>query len=525
MCMPHLPMLCAHRSQPTCLKPPLSSSPDALPSQFINYDVIYGTGGTLCYRVEPCVRMLAIQNTCGPSCCRDGAEGDAAFDLAGRSHNYASNNGPGPWVVAVLDQFDNGRSINYGAGEYDVYPCPLTNNLDPTNPNTCNPATCTAQVTATGAYAGETYGCYRCDEVARVGYVHTKCTDDPTQHLRLNVYDTKQRWETDSYAACFYLSEVVVHLPSVAHPPPIPSPCVAPPAPPADTTFDPRPMCGERFYQFINYNAQYGSGGTLCYRVELCVAVLAIQNPPQGDAVCTSGPVSDAAFSAVHDYADPRHSVNEISTNEWQITHGLETTNSHNDLSDNGPGPWLIARLERITYDAGRDEYVNYGSGLHDVYPCPMHPAARDLAKPLAGPGGWSSSYTCNPATCSSAPLYPGRQFGCFNCDTHARVGYVYVRPTTDIGQDGAANVYDTRQRWETQSYAACFYLSEVYKYVGQPPCSPPPSPSPPSPPPPSPPPSLPPPPSCASRGGVVDPNTLCNIGLKSYQVRTERKL
>ena len=28
--------------------------------QFIDYDAIYGTGGTLCYRVRPCVHMLAM---------------------------------------------------------------------------------------------------------------------------------------------------------------------------------------------------------------------------------------------------------------------------------------------------------------------------------------------------------------------------------------------------------------------------------------------------------------------------------
>ena len=91
------------------LDPPARNSAldPAVADQLINYDQIYGTGGILCYRVEPCVQMLAIQNTCGPTCCREGAEGDAAFALAAANHNYQSNNGPGPWVVAVLSQFDD----------------------------------------------------------------------------------------------------------------------------------------------------------------------------------------------------------------------------------------------------------------------------------------------------------------------------------------------------------------------------------------------------------------------------------
>ena len=126
------------------------------------------------------------QDTCGPSCCQEGAEGDAAFAFAADNHNYDSNRdpqtgavGPGPWVVAVLDQFDSALGANYGAGLNDIYPCPLTNNLDPTNPRTCDPSTCTSRITATGMFAGETYGCYRCDEVARVG-----CTCQPLRTAR-----------------------------------------------------------------------------------------------------------------------------------------------------------------------------------------------------------------------------------------------------------------------------------------------------------------------------------------------------
>jgi hypothetical protein len=141
--------------------------------------------------------MLAIQNTCGPSCCRDGPEGDAAFASVPANHNYDSNVGPGPWLVATLDQFDDVQGTNYGAGLWDVLPCPRTNNLDPTNPRTCNPATCTSDP----KHPGETFGCYRCDEVARVGYIFTKCSNNPADHLTLNVYSTVQRAETTACEA------------------------------------------------------------------------------------------------------------------------------------------------------------------------------------------------------------------------------------------------------------------------------------------------------------------------------------
>ena len=173
--------------------------------QFINYDQIYGTGSVLCYRVEPCVRMLAIQGTCGFSCCRDGAEGDDAFEYAAANHNYRSNNGPGPWVVAILDQFESDGTVNYGAGEADIYPCPLRpterdvvqrNQRSPPESRwrspsfTCNPLLCSSAP----AYPSHQYGCYRCDEVSRVGYVIAQETANPAHHLQLYVNDTKQRW-------------------------------------------------------------------------------------------------------------------------------------------------------------------------------------------------------------------------------------------------------------------------------------------------------------------------------------------
>lgn len=108
--------------------------------QFIDYDALYGSGGFLCYRgvhsgtvmaqsnvppmcralalqhsyqarkrfesrlvaVEPCMQMLAIQDTCGSSCCRDGDEGSEAFRQAAARHNFASDSGPGPVRLQVL---------------------------------------------------------------------------------------------------------------------------------------------------------------------------------------------------------------------------------------------------------------------------------------------------------------------------------------------------------------------------------------------------------------------------------------
>ena len=189
--------------------------------------------------------MLAIQNTCGASCCRDGAEGDAAFASVAANHNYNSNNGPGPWLIATLDQFDDARKINYGAGLWDVNPCPRTNNLDPTNPRTCDPSTCTSAP----PYPSDDWGCYRCDEVARVAYISAKCSDDISDHLQLSVTDTVQRGETDAYAACYYLVDAYVHLASLSGvgvgaslPPPPPHEAVsAPPPPPSALSLSPPP--------------------------------------------------------------------------------------------------------------------------------------------------------------------------------------------------------------------------------------------------------------------------------------------
>ena len=71
--------------------------------EYIDYDSIYGSGGNLCYRVQLCEQMLAIQDTCGTACCQAGESSDRAF--ASVRHNYLSDNGPGPWVVATLTDF------------------------------------------------------------------------------------------------------------------------------------------------------------------------------------------------------------------------------------------------------------------------------------------------------------------------------------------------------------------------------------------------------------------------------------
>ena len=186
--------------------------------QFIDYTAIYGPGaGTLCYRVEPCAKIKAIQNSCGPSCCRPGPDGEAAF--ASLTHNYNSNNGPGPWLIATLDQVDPSSKTNYGVGEHDLYPCalrPTGRDINIRSQQTtgepagqvtarwsapgfqCDPSTCTSAP----VYPGHTYGCYRCDEVGRVAYVQTKCAVRPEDHMTVDVYDSRQRWQTDSFAAC-----------------------------------------------------------------------------------------------------------------------------------------------------------------------------------------------------------------------------------------------------------------------------------------------------------------------------------
>lgn len=215
--------------------------------QYIDYNAIYGNGGVLCYLLKPCEQMLAVQDTCGATCCRTGPEGEAAFLNARANHNYKSDIGPGPWLIATLDQFDATNTTNFGAGEWDMYPCPLqpaprdfVNRAQllarqPNNANVltrwrspgfaCDPSMCSSAP----LYPNENYGCYRCNEVSRVAYATASCTDNPSLHGLLLVKDTRQRWETDSYAACFYLVEQLVHCTSTCEV--IPRPPALPPIP------------------------------------------------------------------------------------------------------------------------------------------------------------------------------------------------------------------------------------------------------------------------------------------------------
>jgi len=221
--------------------------------QFINYNLIFGVGGTLCYRVELCVDVLAIQNVQPAGACADGPLGDAAFQNAAANHNYNSGAvvpGPGPWLIATLSvnliQFEQadlepwfslqGRSgdadrhpghyMMYGWGLDDVDPCPLTNNLNPANPRTCNPETCTS-----APYTGTDWnlGCLFCDQIARQAFIVTKTTSDPAKHGFFDIYTTIARRQTDSYASCSYVGEVLIFQEEPSPPPPPP---VLPPPPP-----------------------------------------------------------------------------------------------------------------------------------------------------------------------------------------------------------------------------------------------------------------------------------------------------
>ena len=96
-----------------------------------------------------------------------------ALVSASHPHWFMCNRASRPqWLVANLTVetyigAPYNTYVQYGAGLWDVLPCPLDNNLDPTNPSSCDPATCTSAPTHTGFI----FGCYRCNEVARVGYV------------------------------------------------------------------------------------------------------------------------------------------------------------------------------------------------------------------------------------------------------------------------------------------------------------------------------------------------------------------
>ena len=73
--------------------------------------------------------------------------------------------------------------------------------MDPTNPlsigRTCDEARCNAAGGNTGGkYPGETWGCYKCGETARVGFLFLKNAQGSSGALELEVYHTVQRWES-----------------------------------------------------------------------------------------------------------------------------------------------------------------------------------------------------------------------------------------------------------------------------------------------------------------------------------------
>ena len=78
---------------------------------------------------------------------------------------------------------------------HSIDPCPLTNNLNPANPRTCNPETCTS-----APYTGTDWnlGCPFCDQIARQAFIVTKTTSDPAKHGFFDIYTTISRRQTDS---------------------------------------------------------------------------------------------------------------------------------------------------------------------------------------------------------------------------------------------------------------------------------------------------------------------------------------
>ena len=55
------------------------------------YELQRGPGYVLCYRVQLCGSILAIQNTCDEGCCEnDSVAGELAFEHAAQNHNYYS---------------------------------------------------------------------------------------------------------------------------------------------------------------------------------------------------------------------------------------------------------------------------------------------------------------------------------------------------------------------------------------------------------------------------------------------------
>lgn len=167
-----------------------------------------------------------------------------------------------------------------------------------------------------------------------------------------------------------------------------------------------------------------------------CVRMLAIQNPVVAvpgvlrcdKDCCKAGMVADAAFDLA--YAN------------------------HNYNSDIGPdaelGPWVIAELtnfDRFSFNGFDNQQLNFGPGLEDIYPCPLHPTQRDFnnrlnygvirddvretaAQRQEAVNQWTlGQNTCDPASCKAndggaSNLIAGGSgpYGCDFCDTAARV-------------------------------------------------------------------------------------------------------
>jgi len=279
--------------------------------QFIDYNALYGPGnGFLCYKVIVGVTLLAVQNTCDQTCCaravKGGNEGfnnlgvdvfanwDTIDPITGMNtwHNFQSDVGPGPWVVAMLNDFGmndgttwpnklastcncGGRvsppcpcqtepdmPVNYGLGYYDMFPCPRMSDQNPGGPKpTCDPTTCFQAGNPGGLYPGELWGCYGCNNVgtaadgrdmadltrnAFVFYQHgTPASPE------LEVYHTVQRWESiasnqqisrtvigPNFQNCVYLAMVTLVYDPPSPPPPVP-PAPSPPPPVVTVKKDP----------------------------------------------------------------------------------------------------------------------------------------------------------------------------------------------------------------------------------------------------------------------------------------------
>lgn len=75
-----------------------------------------------------------------------------------------------------------------------------------------------------------------------------------------------------------------------------------------------------------------------------------------------------------------------------------------------GPGPWFVADLGSWPSADAKSEHfnangdVNFGAGLEDEYPCPLHPTQEDRNKVPERAAVWTDDYTCDPATCTSDP-------------------------------------------------------------------------------------------------------------------------